>query len=518
MIPTKPGLRQHIATPKRDIFIQIFGDLMRPQDDVLITQGGGKGLKIYEEIERDPLAFAVLQKRKLGLVARDWKIEPGGPRRQDRLASALAERVFNGEWGLSFDRVSLDLLDANLKGYAVAEIIWDLVDDYYIPVQIKPKDQRRFVFDDEGLPRLLTWESPLFGEGLPERKFLVHRFGDKTGDPYGRGLGHQLFWWVYFKRMAAQFWLGFADKFGTPTVVGEIPDTMLPDDEDKLLAKLAGIAQESAMTVPSGTVVRLLEAMRSGTVTYPDLVEYCDQMITLAVLGETLTTTIGNAGSKAAAEVHSGVKDEIIDADADLLSGTLNGQLLTWMTELNFPGARTPGVWRPRPTREEAQAKTQQEQLKARQMALEYINTMRRSGWEPEDPMADITEQWSGGWAYTGKATGVRSDGQMVAPDQAERDLPAPPPPTLGTGNDQAAVAGLVDQLDQLAGGAMDAIVARIRQLLDDVAAEGGTLEDVLPGLMELYPSLDTGDLGSLIGQAMAVANLTGRADIADGR
>lgn len=506
----KPGLRQHIATPKRDIFVQVFGDLMRPQDDVLITQGGGKGLKIYEEIERDPLAFAVLQKRKLGMVARTWTVEPGGPRRQDRLATELAERVLAGEWGLSFDRVCLDLLDANLKGYAVAEIIWDLVDGFNIPVEIKPKDQRRFVFDDEGRPRLLTWENPLFGEELPEKKFLVHRFGDKTGDPYGRGLGHQLFWWVYFKRMAAQFWLGFADKFGSPTVIGEVPDTMLPEDEDKLLAKLAGIAQECAMTVPTGTVVKLLEAMRSGTVTYPDLVSYCDQMITIAVLGETLTTSEGNAGSRALGQVHQAVKDEIIDADADLLSGTLNGQLLTWVQLANYPDARPASVWRPRPTRKEAEAKTEQEQLKARQMALDYIKAMLAAGWEPEDPAADITEQWGGGWTYTGKV-GLMGAGPAEVPDQT-------PPPALAAPDRTAPMDRLAAELDAAAAPAMDRLIGQLRQMLADVEAEGGDLADVLGRLADLYPALDPSDLGLAIAEAMTLGNLTGRLDAADGR
>lgn len=324
-----PELRQEIATARRDIFIPVFGQTMRPTDAVLLQQGGGRGLKIYEDIERDAHAFAVLQKRKLALAARDWRIDPGGPRRQDRQAAELAERVLGGEWGLSFDKVCVDLQDALLKGYAVAEILWDAVDGFAIPVEVRPKDQRRFVFDPEGELRFLTFENMLEGEALPERKFLVHRIGDKVGDPYGRGLGHQLFWWVYFKRQAVQFWLVFAEKFGSPTPIGEYPEHMPVEEQDRLLDRLSRLAQESAVIVPTGTVVKYLEALRTGAATYPDLIDYCDQQITLAVLGETLTTTIGDAGSRAAAEVHAGVKDEIVDADADLLSAALNAQLLT---------------------------------------------------------------------------------------------------------------------------------------------------------------------------------------------
>ena len=507
----KAGLRSEIATPETDIFAAIWVDLLRPTDEVLEQQGGGKCLKIYDEIERDPLAQVMLLKRKLGLVARDWEIEPGGPRRADKQAAELCRRVLAGDWGLSFDKLCLDLLDATLKGYAVAELIWEPVDGYLIPVAIKPKDQRRFVFDKASRLRMLTRENTFSGVELPDRKFIVHRFGDKTGDPYGRGLGHQLFWWAFFKRMGVQFWMTFAEKFGSPTVVGEVPDTMLPAEEDVLLDKLAGIAQQTALTVPQGTVVKMLEALRSGTVTYPELVDYCDRMITVGISGETLTTSEGNAGSRALGQVHQEVRDEIVDADGDLLSATLNTQLMTWITELNYPDARPPRVWRPRPTKQEAEARTQQEQLKARQLALDYITAMRSKGWEPADPGADVMDQWSGGWTYTGVASGIGGG----PPPSADTALPSPA--QLAAPDRAQAVDHLAADLDAAAAPAMDKLIGQLRQLLDQVEAEGGDLTDVLGRLADLYPALDPSDLAQAIGQAMALGNLTGRLDVADG-
>lgn len=508
-----PVLRREIASARRDILQPVFGNLMRPTDDVLIQQGGGQGLKIYEEIERDPLAYAVLQKRKMALVSREWEVRPGGTRRDDRKAAELAERVLNGEWGLSFDKVCVDLQDALLKGYAVAEIIWDVRDGFYVPVEIKPKDQRRFVFDAEGKLRLLTWENMAEGEELPDRKFVVHRFGDKVGDPYGRGLGHQLFWWLYFKRMVVQFWLVFAEKFGSPTVKGEYDTTMPEAEQDKLLATISNLSQQGALIFPKGTVVELLEAVRSGTVTYPDLVDYCDRMVMLTVLGNTLTTSEGNAGSRALGQVHASVEDTIVDADSDLQSSTHNTQLLSWLTWLNYPDARPPSVWRPRPTEEMAEAKLRQEEVKAASAMLDFINSMRRSGWEPKDPQADIREQWSGEWVYTGQASGVAapvdvSRAMMLATQEQPPDQVALAAP----GNDQAAMRDLVDHLDQAAGGALDALIGRVRAMLDRV----DTLEEAQAALVEIYPDLDTSDLALVVGRALALANLTGRADIAD--
>lgn len=505
-----PVLRREIASARRDILQPVFGTLMRPTDDVLIQQGGGQGLKIYEEIERDPLAYAVLQKRKMALVSRDWEVKPGGTRRDDRKAAELAERVLNGEWGLSFDKVCVDLQDALLKGYAVAEIIWDVRDGFYVPVEIKPKDQRRFVFDVEGKLRLLTWENMAEGEELPERKFIVHRFGDKVGDPYGRGLGHQLFWWLYFKRMVVQFWLVFAEKFGSPTVKGEYDTTMPEAEQDKLLGTISNLSQQGALIFPKGTVVELLEAVRSGTVTYPDLVDYCDRMIMLTVLGNTLTTSEGNAGSRALGQVHASVEDTIVDADGDIQSSTLNTQLLSWLTWLNYRDARPPSVWRPRPTEEMAEAKLQQEQVKSNADALAHVVAMRNAGYEPEDPKANVLEQALGAWTYVGKR---EPPPDLPLPDLPLPDLPQPDQVALAApGNDQAAMRDLVDHLDQAAGGALDALIGRVRAMLDRV----DTLEEAQAALVEIYPDLDTSDLALVVGRALALANLTGRADITD--
>lgn len=519
--PAKAGLRAEIATLTTDPTVPQWTDMLRPTDEVLAEEGRGKGLKIYDEIERDPLAHSVLQKRKLGLIQRDWKVEPGGKRGQDKKAAELAERVFNGEWGLSFDKVCLDLQDAILKGYAVAEIIWGIRDGLMVPVEIKPRNQRRFVFGLDGSLRMLNRENSWTGIDLPGRKFIVHRFGDKLGDPYGRGLGHQLYWWCFFKRLGVQFWLTFAEKFGTPTVVGKVPITMSSPEEDILLEKLENIAQQTAMTIPDDAVVEFLEASRSGQVTYPELVEYCDRMITIAVLGETLTTSEGNAGSRALGQVHQGVKDEIIDADADLLSASLNGQLLTWLTELNFPDAVPPRVWRPRPSEEEAGAKLLQEKVKAADLVLGHLIAMRRAGYEPEDASASITDQFEGKWVYVGMTPAVAELPLPKQPLAAAEPPLAKQPPTAaaalaGFDHQPKVVSPLVEQMDMAAAAAMAVLVDRLRDLLDQVEAEGGDLAAVLARLAELYPAMDPADLAAVLGQGMTLANLTGRLDVAD--
>ncbi|HBF31652.1 DUF935 family protein [Rhizobium sp.] len=348
--------RTLIANATNDITIPFYSGALQHADDTLIQRGGGKGLKIYDEIKRDTHASACLTKRNKHLVAREWEVNAASDAPLDVEAADFVRDVFKS---LPFDRVCEDLSGgALLKGFAVSEIVWQRDGNRIRPEKIVSHDQRRFAFGPDWTPRLLTWANMNEGVALPERKFITHRHGVIGNNPYGLGLGHQLFWAVLFKREGIAFWLHFLDKFAAPTVIAETPYGMLSDEQRRLLNNLASIRTSSAVTVPVGTAVKFLEAARSGSVSYQDWLDYWDKQISICILGETLTTDIGSNGSRAAAETHAGMLDLLVDSDGDHLSDTLHEQLVRWLIDYNFPGAAIPHVWRVRPSNEKAKAET----------------------------------------------------------------------------------------------------------------------------------------------------------------
>lgn len=351
-----------VATARNDITIPYYTGVLQHMDDTLIQRGGGKGLKIYDEIERDTHASAMLQKRKRVVLSREWEIKPASSSALDVKAADFCREVINN---LPFDQICEDMLDATLKGFSVAEIVWARDGHTIVPDQIVSHDQRRFVFDEGWNPRLLTWANVRNGEELPERKFMVHRFGVKGNNPYGLGLGSKLFWPVLFKREGITFWLHFLEKFASPTVIGFTPYGALDEQQRELLNILSAARSRSAIVAPIGTDVKFLEAARSGAVTYQDFLSYWDKQISICVNGETLTTDIGSSGSKAASETHADQLDMGGDSDSDLLSGTLRRDLLTWLIEYNYPGAGVPWLWRVRQKNERAAAETRKAKAEA---------------------------------------------------------------------------------------------------------------------------------------------------------
>jgi phage gp29-like protein len=316
--------------------------LLRNPDKVLRTRG--RGMELYEELMLDPQVRTCMQSRRLAVIGKEWEVLPAGA---DAQSLEIADFVKEALYGFDFDSARYALLGGIVLGFKLCEIVWEYSEGQVRIKELVGRSSRRFVFDAQGNPRLLTPKEMLSGEELPPRKFQVFRYGSENGSPYGEGLGETLYWPVWFKKNAIKFWMIFAEKFGSPTVIGKYPPGTPREHQDSLLGALEAIQQESAIKIPETMQIELLEARRTGTVdTYKDLCAFMNAEIAKTILGQTLTTEIGEKGSYAASKTHNEVRRDFVKADADLLASSLNGQLIKWIVDFNYPGVpRYPKLW-----------------------------------------------------------------------------------------------------------------------------------------------------------------------------
>jgi phage gp29-like protein len=180
--------------------------------------------------------------------------------------------------------------------------------------------------------------------------------------------------------------------------VGRYPHGTGEPDQKKLLAILRSISQDAGIVIPEGMVVEFLEAERSGsTDAYERMARYMDEQISLAVLGETMTTNAQSAGlGSGQANVHNEVRIELSKADSDLLSDTLNDTLVRWIVEFNLPGAGLPKLRRDFQEPEDLVARSERDKNLV-EMGFEpdddYIATTYGEGWhrkERPDPVVGV--------------------------------------------------------------------------------------------------------------------------------
>lgn len=495
----QPIVRE-IATIERDITRVFFGNVLRNEDDTLLTRGGALGLKIYDDLARDAHAGALLDKRIRAVTSRPWEVKPASESRKDKKAAELVRAAYEH---LKFNRICGELLDAQLKGFSVGEVLWETRDGAVLPRDVVWRNQRRFTFDLQCKLRLLTRESPVDGEELPDRKFIVHRFGGPKNGPFGLGLGHRLFWPVFFKRKGITFWLVFCDKFGSPTAIGKYPAGADAKEQAKLLAALRAISQDAGIIVPDGTLIELLEAARSGSIdTYEKLARYMDEQMSESVLGETMTTTAAGAGlGSNQASVHDDVRIEVAQADSEELGETFDDTLARWIVEYNMPGAGVPKVVRSFAAPEDLDKRADRDKK------------LTEMGFEPDDEY--ILETYGPGWK--------RKPAAPMPPALDPADPPPPPGTKTGdaTEEDDPAFAESSTQNRQ----AQDAMVEAAEQLsaewkklmgrrVEDLTAmleSSGDLVTFRERLAELVDGEPSPDMVEAIARSNFAAHIVGR-------
>lgn len=333
-----------VATIAKDIDIYA-GWIKRLEnpDSVLRTEAAGKGLKLYDEVERDAHAGSVLQQRSLAVVGKEWEIIPAkSARKSGRPASTSQEEVVSDYVSsvlenCNFDQARQEILKAILYGFYSVEILWSNAQEGITIKKLIAKHPRRFSFTIDRELRLITPENMIEGEPVPDRKFILFTYGD-SDNPFGRGLGQKLWWPVWFKKHGVKFWMVFLEKFGMPTVKGKYPPGTTPEQQKALMDAIEAIQSDTGIKIPDSMDIEFLEASRAGNVTHQQLCDYMDRQISKAVLGQTLTTEIKGEGSYAASQTHNDVRQEIIEADADLLDACLNETLIRWIVDYNFSG------------------------------------------------------------------------------------------------------------------------------------------------------------------------------------
>ena len=128
------GWQDEVATIEKDIDI-FAGWIKRLEnpDPVLRSEAAGKGLRLYDEIDRDAHAGSVLQQRRTAIVGKEWEIIPAkSARKAGRPASTpqeqiIADYVSQVLMDCNFDQARDELLKAILYGHYEAEIIWKTV-------------------------------------------------------------------------------------------------------------------------------------------------------------------------------------------------------------------------------------------------------------------------------------------------------------------------------------------------------------------------------------------------------
>lgn len=268
----------------------------------------------------------------------------------------LAERARDGmrgnyrEDGQGWRGTVNGLLDGWFCGIAVREIDWEVRGCAHMPQAWLPRQTRRVH------PRWYGWhaESGLFGMrtpdnddlgDFPEHKFMVAINNVSFGHPAGGALLRSLAWYWCAANFSADWLLSFAQIFGQPIRWGTY-DASDPGLKDIIADMLENMGSAAWAAAPTGCTLELKEPSNKGSDNPQNqLIDLADTACDLLILGQTLTASPGEAGSRALGEVHYNVRSDIIDAAADWLAEILNEQYLGAVYGFNAPASSEEAAW-----------------------------------------------------------------------------------------------------------------------------------------------------------------------------
>jgi phage gp29-like protein len=299
-----------------------------------------------EMLQKWPRLAAVENTRRLALTGLDWEILPAARAETDESTAraALAPAEYCRETLLGLERFS-DVLNhlANAIGYgvAVAELVWDssrLVD-------IVPVPYSRLIADpiEPWRLRVLTEEEPASGVALDEQpvKWVVHRPRPTPGRPFEGGLLRASAVLYLAQNLSFKDWLIYSQIAGMPVRVAQFEPGTPESDKQALLKMLEALGTDAVAVFGKNVDLKFVEPTRSGARPYEPLQDYCNTEITILWLGQHLTTDLRTSGSRAAAEIHDRVREDLLVNDLAHESQTIGRDLLAPLVQVKF-GENTP--------------------------------------------------------------------------------------------------------------------------------------------------------------------------------
>lgn len=291
--------------------------------------------EMFEQMEeKDTHLFSQLQTRKNAVTGLNFELMPYSDNAYDMKIHEFVKKVLNSMDDI--EEIYLDLMDAVGKGFSMSEMIWDISEGNAWVKEIKNQHQKHFFWDEENIMRVMTEDNP---QGIPleANKYITHVYKAKSGHPARAGVLRVCSWMYLFKNYTLKDWITFAEIYGMPIRLGKYAPGASEDDKDKLMEALVMIGTDAAGMIPSDAEIIFQESNKNSSIDiYQTLASFCNAEISKAILGQTLTSEIGQNGSYAAANVHNEVRQDLLESDCKSLAKTMKRDFIKPLVYFNF--------------------------------------------------------------------------------------------------------------------------------------------------------------------------------------
>ena len=280
-------------------------------------------------LEKEPLLAAHLNTRRLAVLSKPWRVQS---KKQPELAAEISDALAKA----GLQKAMGGLLAAVGFGYAGVAVDW--LEGGAGIAGFRPISNDRWLFDEGGNPALSGADGrpiPLAEFHPAQIMFLVN--DGAAGLPCRAGLLRTLLWLHMFKNAAFTEWNRFLERFGMPFLLGKIPSGDFSDEKKRrdLLASLLQVRSGGAGVGTTETTMDLLNgAAGNNSDAFESHQRYCDEIMTLTVLGQLASSDRGSGLSQGGMQEE--VRQDLLEADCAMLSEVVQNRLVDWLCRLRY--------------------------------------------------------------------------------------------------------------------------------------------------------------------------------------
>ena len=494
--PKRPETREIAVATVRDKYSSYPSHGLTPERLARVLKEADQGdiyrqAELFEEIEeKDPHLFSLMQTRKNTVLGLDWEVIPYSDEARDQeISQFVGDILYNLQ---DFEDALLDLLDAIGKGFAVSEIMWAIENAKAVPVALKWRHQKKFCYDDLDNLRLLTEENMSTGIEIPPNKFVINKYRARSGHASRAGVYRVCVWMYLFKNYTVKDWIAFAEVYGMPIRLGKYETGTSKEEKDALMQAVLQIGSDAAGIISKGTEIEFIEAIKQDGEVFKNLAQFCNTEMSKAILGQTLSSDIGDSGSYAASKTHAEVRQDILESDCKGLSKTIRRDLIRPLVLFNFgDDSRLPYIkfHFEKPEDQEKEAK-KYETLAGIGLPISTEHLYEKFGIPKPTAGQQLLPP-------------PQPRNKMIASKAKAGELELPP----DEANAQRTVDDLADKLLSSGAPIINKMLAPYMAAIQDASDP----EELKDRLLAIYAKLDTGELQELLAQGTYVADLFGR-------
>jgi len=247
------------------------------------------------KIMRDSTVIAAIANRKASTLKKEILITC-----EDENIKEILEDAF------TFNTID-SILDIPYYGFGVYEINWELQKGIFAPMLVE-RDYKNFSLENN----TLKFNNFGLNQSVSLHKVIAATYKAKPNKPYGQPLINTLFWLVEFKNASLEFWVELLERFGTPWIIAKTGG-----DKNVLASEIYNMLGGDGAIIDDEDNIQIQTAQNGGN--FKELIEYIDNQIREVILGGNLTANV-QSGSLAAANVHNDVREDLAQADENIVN------------------------------------------------------------------------------------------------------------------------------------------------------------------------------------------------------